>query len=141
MFELVVANGGFCKGKPVSPLSNLQDGLINVNYSVISNKSEKRKYIKMFNKGDHIHNEDTHQLWTNSLKITFEKYKKDASPIELVRILDNLPLTATYTNEKGVKYIMSHAGFLYSVPEEERDYLWDRSHYVEEDKSIPQNTI
>ena len=27
IFELVVANGGLSKGKPVSPLSNLQDGL------------------------------------------------------------------------------------------------------------------
>lgn len=70
VFELVVANGGFSKGKPVSPLSNLQDGLFNVNYTIVSNKQGKRKYIKMLNKGEHIYNEDTKQHWLNSLKIT-----------------------------------------------------------------------
>ena len=70
VFELVVANGGFSKGKPVSPLSNLQDGLFNVNYTIVSNKSGKRKYIKMFNKGDHIYDDDTKQHWMNQLKIT-----------------------------------------------------------------------
>lgn len=70
VFELVVANGGLSKGKKVSPLSNLQDGLFNVNYSIVSNKPAKKKYIKMFNKGDHIYDEDTKQMWLNSLKIT-----------------------------------------------------------------------
>lgn len=70
IFELVIANGGFSKGKPVSPLSNLQDGLFNVTYSNASQKSGKRKYIKMSNKGTHIYNEDTKQHWLNSLKIT-----------------------------------------------------------------------
>lgn len=70
VFELVVANGGFSKGKPVSPLSNLQDGLFNVNYTVVSNKPSKSKYIKMFNKGEHIYSEDTKQHWMTNLKIT-----------------------------------------------------------------------
>ena len=34
VFELVVANGGNCNGKHVSPLSNVQDGLFNLTYSI-----------------------------------------------------------------------------------------------------------
>ncbi len=70
VFDLVVANGGFSKGKPVSPLSNLQDGLFNVNYSTVTSKSGKKKYIKMTNKGEHIYDADTKQYWMNNLKIT-----------------------------------------------------------------------
>ncbi len=70
VFELVVANGGFSKGKALSPLSNLQDGLFNVNYSVVSNKSNNTKYIKKFNKGNHIYDENTKQYWMNKLRIT-----------------------------------------------------------------------
>ncbi len=70
VFELVVANGGFSKGKPVSPLSNMQDGLFNLTYSIVSHKPGKKKFIKMFNKGEHIYCEDTKQHWINQLKIT-----------------------------------------------------------------------
>lgn len=70
VFELVIANGGFSKGKPVSPLSNLKDGLFNVNYSCASSKPSKSKFIKKFNKGEHIYDEDTKQLWLTNLKIT-----------------------------------------------------------------------
>lgn len=70
VFELIVANGGLSKGKPVSPLSNLQDGLFNLNYSTVSNKPGRKKFIHMLKKGDHIYNEDTKQHWLTSLKIT-----------------------------------------------------------------------
>lgn len=70
VFELVVANGGYSKGKPVSPLSNLQDGLFNVNYTTVSGKPNKKKYIKMFNKGEHIYDEETKQHWLTNLKVT-----------------------------------------------------------------------
>lgn len=69
VFELVVANGGFSKGKLVSPLSNVQDGLFNVNYTTISSKPQKANYLKLFSKGDHIYNENTKQLWLKTLKI------------------------------------------------------------------------
>lgn len=75
IFELVVANGGFSKGKPVSPLSNVQDGLFNVTYSIVSQKPGKKKFIKMFNKGKHIYDEDTKQHWMNQLKITSPEKK------------------------------------------------------------------
>jgi len=70
IFEMVIANGGYSKKKLVSPLSNMQDGLFNVNYSIVSTKKRKKQYIKMYMKGDHIHDEDTKQFWLRNLKIT-----------------------------------------------------------------------
>ena len=75
IFELVVANGGYSKGKPVSPLSNMQDGLFNVTYSTVSHKASKKKFIKMFNKGTHIYNDEIKQHWLNNLKITNQDKK------------------------------------------------------------------
>lgn len=70
VFELVIANGGLSKGKVVSPLSNVKDGLFNINYSVSSTEEEKKKFLKVFNKGEHIYDEKTKQLWVNNLKIS-----------------------------------------------------------------------
>lgn len=70
VFELVIANGGYSKRKPVSPLSNLQDGLFNVNYTVAQTVSNRKKFIKQFNKGEHIYNQDMKQLWLSNLKIS-----------------------------------------------------------------------
>lgn len=70
IFELVVANGGLSKGKPVSPLSNMQDGLFNLTYSILTHKANKKKFIKKFNNGSHIYDEETKQHWLNNLKIT-----------------------------------------------------------------------
>lgn len=70
VFELVIANGGFSKRKPVSPLSNLQDGLFNLNYTVAQTVSSRKKFIKKFNKGEHIYDEDTKQMWLTNLKIS-----------------------------------------------------------------------
>ena len=93
IFELVIANGGFSKGKPVSPLSNLQDGLFNVTYSNVSQKSGKKKYIKMTNKGTHIYNEDTKQHWLNSLKITNPEKKIKALIDGKIHNLEQLNIT------------------------------------------------
>lgn len=71
---------------------------------------------------------------------TFEAFKKDSPPIELIKKIDQLPLAATYTNKKGTTYIMTHAGFGYETPEENRDYLWDRKHYLYED-DIPKDIV
>ena len=70
VFELVVANGGFSKGKLVSPLSNLQDGLFNVNYSTVSSPVSKKSFLKKLKKGEHIYDENTKQHWLTTLKIT-----------------------------------------------------------------------
>ncbi len=75
VFELVVANGGFSKNKPVSPLSNMSDGLFNLNYSTVTNKQGRKKFIKQFNKGQHVYDDDTKQFWLSNLKITSPEHK------------------------------------------------------------------
>lgn len=75
VFELVIANGGFSKNKPVSPLSNMSDGLFNLNYSTATNKLGRKKFIKQFNKGEHIYDADTKQFWLPNLKITNPEHK------------------------------------------------------------------
>lgn len=70
VFELVIANGGFSLTKPVSPLSNMQDGLFNMNYTIVHSGSDNKKYIKKFNKGDHIYDDDTKQSWLTHVKIS-----------------------------------------------------------------------
>ena len=70
VYELVVANGGYSKGKYISPLSNVSDGLFNLIYS---NANDKKANIKAFNayeSGNHIYNENVKQFWLNNIKIT-----------------------------------------------------------------------
>ena len=70
VFDLVIANGVSSHGKPVSPLSNVNDGLFNLTYTLVSNNESNKKVIKMYNKGEHIYQEETKQFWLNTLKIT-----------------------------------------------------------------------
>ena len=100
IFELVVANGGNSKGKLVSPLSNLQDGLFNVAYSTVESVSEKNKYIKKFNKGEHIYNEETKQHWMNQVKITNPEKKIKALIDGKIHNLEQLNISII---ENGLK--------------------------------------
>ena len=100
VFELVVANGGFSKGKPVSPLSNVQDGLFNVNYSVVSNKNGKKRYAKLFKKGEHIYCDETKQFWMNKLKITNPEKKIKTLMDGKIYNLEELDISII---EKGLK--------------------------------------
>lgn len=123
------------------------DGGINIIKEVLADKRFiylKGNHDDMFVKTVLYKDEVCREKWLldgNGGKTTLEQFKKDGSPIEIIKLIDNLPLTATYTNEKGTKYLMSHAGFSYNKPENERDYLWDRSHCEEIDNNIPKNTI
>lgn len=100
IFELVVANGGFSKGKQVSPLSNMQDGLFNVNYSIVSNNSGKKRYIKMLKKGNHIYDEDTKQHWMSNLRITNPDKKIKALIDGKIHNVEELNISII---EKGLK--------------------------------------
>jgi len=75
IFELIVANGGLSDGKSVSPLSNMSDGLFNVNYSLASDPKEKKQFVKEMNDGKHIYNDGVSQIWTDNLKITNQDKK------------------------------------------------------------------
>lgn len=70
IYELSIANGGLSQGKKVSPLSNVKDGLFNLTYVALPEKEERKKYLSLFKKGEHIYKEGTNQFWLESLKIT-----------------------------------------------------------------------
>lgn len=70
VFELSIANGGNSKGKPVSPLANVSDGLFNFNYITTPQRENRKKYLKLFKKGNQIYHEQTKQAWLTNLKIT-----------------------------------------------------------------------
>lgn len=70
VYELVVANGGYSKGKYVSPLSNVKDGLFNLIYTEQTGEKTDFKNLQKFTGGTHIYSEDVVQQWINNLKIT-----------------------------------------------------------------------
>lgn len=70
VYELVVANGGFSKGKRISPLSNVSDGLFNLIYSNANDKKTNIKAYNAYESGEHIYNENVKQFWLNNIKIT-----------------------------------------------------------------------
>ena len=104
VYELVIANGGKDRGKPVSPLSNVKDGLFNVTYSNLATKAENVKNLKLFNKGKHIYQENTKQHWLNNLKITNENNNIKASVDGKVYDFDKLDIVLV---ENGLKLYKS----------------------------------
>lgn len=70
VFDLSISNGGYNGKKKQSPLANLSDGLFNLNYVNQVDREERKKYLKLFNKGAQIYDERTHQYWLNRVKIT-----------------------------------------------------------------------
>ena len=70
IYELVVANGGYSKGKRISPLSNVSDGLFNLIYSNANDKKTNIKSYNAYESGEHIYNENVKQFWLNNIKIT-----------------------------------------------------------------------
>jgi len=70
VYELVVANGGYSKGKRISPLSNVSDGLFNLIYSNANDKKTNIKAYNAYESGEHIYNENVKQFWLNNIKIT-----------------------------------------------------------------------
>lgn len=70
IYELSISNGGKSNGRPVSPLANVRDGLFNFNYITTPPKDSRKKYLKLFKKGEHIYNENTKQYWLNNIKIS-----------------------------------------------------------------------
>ena len=100
IYELVIANGGKNKGKPVSPLSNVTDGLFNVSYTNITSKTQNYKNLKLFNKGKHIYSDSTKQHWLNNLKITNENNFIKASIDGKIMEFDKLEISLI---EKGLK--------------------------------------
>ena len=72
VFELIVANGGYSKGKKLSPLSNVKDGLFNLIYIPEENRKGLAGKIRTIFNGEHIYADETAQLWGDEVKLTSE---------------------------------------------------------------------
>ncbi len=70
IFELSISNAGYSKNQNISPLSNVSDGIFNFNYCTLPEKEKRKKYLKLFKKGNQIYDERTKQFWITNLKIT-----------------------------------------------------------------------
>ena len=104
IFELIVANGGKSKGKAVSPLANVEDGLFNVSYSTMEDSINKKKTVRIFQEGEHIYDERTKQQWVTNLKITNPEKQIKALIDGRVYNLESLEITLI---EKGLKIYRS----------------------------------
>ncbi|MBR1987754.1 MAG: hypothetical protein IKA36_01810 [Clostridia bacterium] len=102
IFDLNISNGGNHYKKQMSPLSNIQDGLFNLNYVAILDKIDRKKYLKKYKKGTQIYDEKTEQYWIEDLVIT------PAHPDEKIRtVIDNQIMLAESIKvnivENGIK--------------------------------------
>ena len=69
-------------------------------------------------------------LWFyNGGNITFNDWLEDGSDLKWINRLDHLSSQAEYTNEKGITFHMSHAGFTCGQFIWGEDLLWDRHHF------------
>ena len=100
VYELVVANGGYNKGKKVSPLSNVSDGLFNLVYSNSESKKVNNKTLKDYQDGEHIYKENLNQLWLDNLKITNAENKIKALVDGKIVNFEKLEIVIV---EKGLK--------------------------------------
>jgi diacylglycerol kinase family enzyme len=100
IFEMSISNGGLSKGANVSPLANVQDGLVNLNYTTMANMIEKKKFLKKFNDGKQIYDEKIEQLWLNSVKITNAEKKIKALVDGEIQIFPQIDIVVI---ENGLK--------------------------------------
>ena len=100
LYEVIIANGGYNRGKKVSPLSNVKDGLFNLVYTKATSRNLNLKELKHFKNGEHIYNNDIKQQWLNNLKITEPHGKIKAVMDGKVYTFDQLEISIV---EKGLK--------------------------------------
>lgn len=99
VYELIIANGGYSKGKKVSPLSNVKDGLFNLICVTQNLDSAEAEDVKDFNKNRPI-SEEVKQSWLSNLKITNEDNKIKAMLDGKIYNFDKLDIVIV---EKGLK--------------------------------------
>lgn len=100
IYELVIANGGLSKGKQVSPLSNMKDGLFNLLYTQFNYENNKNKLTRMFGKGKHIYSDYTKQLWLNNVRLTNSNKSIKCLIDGTIKTVDELNVSIV---EKGLK--------------------------------------
>ena len=104
IYQLVIANGGKSKGKLVSPLSNLHDGLFNLAYYTLSESHTNKHNLKLFNKSQHIYDEALKQQWLTDIKLSNEENQIKAMLDGKIVTLDKLNIQLI---ENGLKLYKS----------------------------------
>lgn len=77
---------------------------------------------------------DDFELWMrNGGSQTFYEWEEDGSDVSWIGKLRALPLTAEYTNSKGITFHMSHAGYTCGRKDEMwgDELLWSRTHFMD----------
>ncbi len=101
IFELSICNGAYLKGQHISPLSNLEDGLFNLNYITLEEAVDKKRTLLSFYKGEHIYTDDSAQSWINNVKISSTNNEPFKVTIDgRIFSVDELEVTLI---EKGLK--------------------------------------
>lgn len=79
----------------------------------------------------YMHDTPLYIWFNNGGDATFDEWIADGRDEEWIARLYNLPLTAEYTNEKGITFHMSHAGYTCGRKNEiwGEELLWSRSHF------------
>jgi len=99
IYELIIANGGYSKGKKISPLSNVKDGLFNLICVTQNLDSTEVDDVKNFNKNK-LDGEEIKQSWLNNVKITNSDNKIKAMLDGKIYNFDKLDIVIV---EKGLK--------------------------------------
>lgn len=78
-------------------------------------------------------------LFDNGGRATFHDLLRDPDRVKIINQLDRLDSYKRLEMSDGSVIHLSHAGFTYNKPEEERNYIWDRAHFQRPDVNIPDN--
>ncbi len=114
VFELSISNAGYSKNHEISPLANVSDGLFNFNYCSLPERENKKKYLKLFKKGNQIYDEHTKQFWLDNLKISNADNKIKAlvdgkietlSELDISIVKDGLKIFNTIEREVSTPHI------------------------------------
>lgn len=85
------------------------------------------KALKAYIENDNTHHRDIQLCWANGGINTFLAVTSEERDIlEVIKVLNSLPLKYNYTNKTGKKIFLSHAGM---TPGKPYDLLWDREHF------------
>ncbi len=122
IYELSIFNGGYQDGEPLSPLSNVHDGLFNLNYSLYTNEQNKSRYLTLFHNGKHIYEDRTKQFWLKALKITNSNNKIKSCIDGRILTLDEINVQVV---EAGLKIFVPKKSIISSqnkpIKEEKKD--------------------
>ncbi len=92
IFELSICNAGDRSGDKLSPLSNVRDGLFNLNFCTAEGE-QKGKYLKSMQDGNHIYNSQTQQFWWDNCKISTPEGKIKVIVDGKIELYDNMSIS------------------------------------------------